>query len=60
MINASVGGKTTYWMLETGHLKINDDIDYCFVYGGANDMMSLWTNEHGIKNSFNQVISNLK
>ena len=40
MINASVGGKTTYWMLETGHLKINDDIDYCFVYGGANDMYS--------------------
>jgi hypothetical protein len=27
---------------------------------GASDMMNLWTNKHGIKNSFNQVINNLK
>jgi len=40
MINASVGGKTTYWMLEQAVYKINDNIDYCFVYGGANDMYS--------------------
>jgi hypothetical protein len=40
MINASVGGKTTYWMLEQAVYKINDKIDYCFVYGGANDMYS--------------------
>jgi hypothetical protein len=26
----------------------------------ASDMMDLWTNKHGIKNSFNQVINNLK
>jgi hypothetical protein len=40
MINASVGGKTTYWMLETALYKINNSINYCFVYGGANDMYS--------------------
>ena len=38
MINVSVVGKTTYWMLEQAHLKLNNKIDYCFVYGGANDM----------------------
>lgn len=38
MINVSILGKTTYWMLEQAHLKLNDKIDYCFVYGGANDM----------------------
>jgi lysophospholipase L1-like esterase len=38
MINVSVLGKTTYWMLEQAHLKLNNKIDYCFVYGGANDM----------------------
>lgn len=38
MKNASVSGKTTYWMLEAALYKITDGIDYCFVYGGANDM----------------------
>jgi len=38
MKNASVSGKTTYWMLEMGVYKIDQGIDYCFVYGGANDM----------------------
>lgn len=38
MINVSILGKTTYWMLEQAHLKLNNKIDYCFVYGGANDM----------------------
>lgn len=40
MINVSILGKTTYWMLEQAHLKLNNKIDYCFVYGGANDMAS--------------------
>lgn len=26
----------------------------------ASDMMNLWTDKHGIKNSFKQVINNLK
>jgi hypothetical protein len=38
MINAAVSGKTTYWMLNQAVYKINDNIDYCFIYGGANDM----------------------
>lgn len=40
MDNASVGGKTTYWMLDIALYKINDKVDYVFVYGGANDMYS--------------------
>jgi len=40
MINASVGGKTTFWMLEQALYRVNDNVDYCFVYGGANDMYS--------------------
>jgi len=38
--NVSVGGKTTYWMLNMAVYKLNKDIDYCFIYGGANDMYS--------------------
>ena len=38
MINPSVSGKTTYWMLNMAVYKMTDNIDYCFVYGGANDM----------------------
>lgn len=38
MTNASVLGKTTYWMLEQAVYRLNNKIDYCFVYGGANDM----------------------
>jgi len=38
MINASVLGKTTYWMLEQAVYRLNNKINYCFVYGGANDM----------------------
>jgi len=40
MINPSEVGKTTYWMLNMALYKLNDKIDYCFVYGGANDMYS--------------------
>jgi lysophospholipase L1-like esterase len=38
MINASVGGKTTYWMIDQAVYRINESVDYCFIYGGANDM----------------------
>lgn len=37
-INASVGGKTTYFMLNMAVYKLNNKLDYCFIYGGANDM----------------------
>lgn len=50
MINASVGGKTTYWMINQAVYKINDNIDYCFIYGGANDMYSNISPEDAIEN----------
>lgn len=51
MINASVGGKTTYWMLDQALYKINDKVDYVFVYGGANDMYSSHIKpEHAVEN----------
>lgn len=40
MKNASVGGKTSDWMLNQAVYGINDHIDYLFIYGGANDMYS--------------------
>ena len=36
--NASQIGKTTYWMLNMAVYKLGKQFDYCFVYGGANDM----------------------
>jgi len=38
MRNVSVGGKTTDWMLNEAVYGINDNIDFLFLYGGANDM----------------------
>ena len=36
--NSAVSGKTTYFMLDIAVYKVNKGIDYCFIYGGANDM----------------------
>jgi hypothetical protein len=36
--NTAVGGKQTTWMIEVAKLHINSGYDYCFIYGGANDM----------------------
>lgn len=44
MNNLSVGGKTTSWMLNVSKSSLNNNYDYCFIYGGANDMFS-----HSIK-----------
>jgi len=41
MINASVGGKMTYWMLQQAKVHLVKKYDYCFIYGGANDMYSV-------------------
>ena len=38
MLNTAVGGKQTYWMLETARMSLSSNYDYCFIYGGANDM----------------------
>ena len=40
MNNISVGGKTTGWMLQRAKESLHSGIDYCFIYGGANDMYS--------------------
>jgi hypothetical protein len=37
-LNTAVGGKQTSWMLETARLTVTSGYDYCFIYGGANDM----------------------
>ena len=50
MTNASIGGKTTFWMLEQALYRVNDDVDYCFVYGGANDMYSNMSPQTAIEN----------
>ena len=38
MNNISVGGKTTGWMLERAKESVHEGLDYCFIYGGANDI----------------------
>jgi lysophospholipase L1-like esterase len=53
MNNLSVGGKTTEWMLKTARLNLSSNYDYCFIYGGANDMYS---NSISIK----QALKNIK
>jgi hypothetical protein len=51
MNNISVGGKTTGWMLERAKESIHSGLDYCFIYGGANDMYnSKITIESAVKN----------
>jgi len=37
-LNTAVVGKQTGWMLETAKQNIHSGFDYCFIYGGANDM----------------------
>jgi len=51
MNNISVGGKTTVWMLQRAKETLHIGIDYCFIYGGSNDMYnSKITIESTIKN----------
>ena len=37
-LNTAVGGKQTAWMLQEARAKVTPYFDYCFIYGGANDM----------------------
>jgi len=37
-LNSAVGGKQTTWMVEEARQKVTGYFDYCFIYGGANDM----------------------
>ena len=50
--NISVGGKTTSWMLTQAQMYVTSNYDYCFIYGGANDMF----NSHiSASNAFNNI-----
>jgi hypothetical protein len=57
MLNTAVGGKQTAWMLETAKLNISPNYDYCFIYGGANDMAGNRPPMKSVKNI--QAIVNL-
>lgn len=37
-LNTSVGGKTTTWMKGIALNSVHSGLDYCFIWGGANDM----------------------
>lgn len=37
-LNTAVGGKQTGWMVEVANTSVTEYFDYCFIYGGANDM----------------------
>jgi len=37
-LNTAVGGKQTAWMVQEAKSKVTEYFDYCFIYGGANDM----------------------
>jgi len=39
-LNTAVGGKQTACMVEQARAKVTEYFDYCFIYGGANDMAS--------------------
>ena len=52
MNNISVVGKTTGWMLERSRLYLLSNYDYCFIYGGANDM---YTSSISIKQAVNNI-----
>jgi hypothetical protein len=50
--NIAVGGKTTSWMLQQANMSLTSNYDYCFIYGGANDMY----NSHiSVASAFNNI-----
>lgn len=55
--NISVGGKTTSWMKGIAIDNVHSDLNYCFIWGGANDMAGTVTPAAAVKNI--QTIVNL-
>ena len=49
-LNTAVGGKQTTWMVEVAKLHVNSGYDYCFIYGGANDMAGNRTPIKAVRN----------
>ena len=56
-LNTAVGGKQTAWMVEQARLKVTEYFDYCFIYGGANDMAGNRPPMKSVKNI--QAIANI-
>lgn len=56
-LNSAVGGKQTSWMVEEARQKVTGYFDYCFIYGGANDMAGNRSPMKSVKNI--QTIVNL-
>lgn len=56
-LNTAVGGKQTQWMVGEARQKITNYFDYCFIYGGANDMAGNRSPMKSVKNI--QTIVNL-
>ena len=49
-LNTAVGGKQTAWMVGEARQKITNYFDYCFIYGGANDMAGNRSPMKSVKN----------
>ena len=49
-LNTAVGGKQTQWMVGEARQKITNYFDYCFIYGGANDMAGNRSPMKSVKN----------
>jgi lysophospholipase L1-like esterase len=49
-LNTAVGGKQTAWMVEEARQKVTGYFDYCFIYGGANDMAGNRSPMKSVKN----------
>ena len=49
-LNTAVGGKQTSWMVEEARQKVTGYFDYCFIYGGANDMAGNRSPMKSVKN----------
>lgn len=48
--NTAIGGKQTAWMLSKARIKVTEYFDYCFIYGGANDMAGNRPPMNSVKN----------
>jgi hypothetical protein len=49
-LNTSVGGKTTTWMKGIALNSVHPGLDYCFIWGGANDMAGTIKPHLAVKN----------
>jgi hypothetical protein len=55
--NISVGGKTTSWMLQQANMYLTPNYDYCFIYGGANDMYNSHISAFSAFNNIQSIVN---